>query len=98
MMQSPTISQIFMILLFHLEPSLTLFVDTNTPIRFNPNNRHSFIAPDICAAFDVDAPSIRFKDSYDLREAGKPPDFAPEVASRSTYRRDLHQKPDIYAT
>ncbi len=97
MMQSPTIKQILMILLFHLEPSLRLFVDTNTPIRFNPNNRRVFIAPDICIAFDVDVAVIRLRESYDLWEVGKPPEFVLEVASRSTYRRDLYQKPEVYA-
>ena len=101
MMQSPTIQRIMWLLRLWLglndrftDPRL--FMDTNIPVRFNPNNRRVFIAPDICIAQDVDLMAIRDKDSYDLWEVGKPPDFALEVASRSTYQNDLYRKPGIY--
>ena len=96
MMQSPTIRRILMILLHYLGPSATLFIDSNTPVRFNPNNRRVFIAPDICIAPDVDALAISLRESYDLWEVGKPPAFALEVASSSTYRKDLYEKPSVY--
>ena len=53
--------------------------------------------PDICVSFDVDLFAIRYKDTYDLWEIGKPPEFVLEVASPSTHRNDLYQKPAIYA-
>ncbi len=76
-----------------------LFMDTNIPIRYDPGNRRVFIAPDICVSFDVDMLAIRDtdSDSYDMWEMGKPPEFVLEVASPSTYRKDLYEKPDIYA-
>lgn len=97
MMQSPAITYLRMLLIEYYGLGLTMFSDTNIPIRFNPGNRRVFIAPDICLAFDVDAMAIGIRESYDLWEVGKPPDFVLEVASRSTYRKDLYEKPEIYA-
>ena len=96
MMQSSPIRQILEILNYYLGTD-SVFVDTNIPIRFNPNNRRVFIAPDIIVAFDVDVRAIGERERYDIWEVGKPPDFVLEVASRSTYRNDLYEKPDIYA-
>lgn len=98
LMQSPTIKQLMIVISLHFGPRMaTTFVDTNVPIRYDPNNLRVFIAPDICVSFDVDMFAIRYKDSYDLWEIGKSPEFVLEVASPSTYRRDLYEKPDIYA-
>ena len=96
MMQSPTIRRILMILRHRLGPNSGLFMDSNIPVRFNPNNRRVFIAPDICIAPDVDVLAIGLRNSYDLWEVGQPPAFALEVASSSTYRKDLHERPSIY--
>ena len=96
--QSPAIKHLLMLLSYHyLELGLTPFIDTNFPLRFNPNNRRVFIAPDILVSFDVDLTLFLDKNSYDLWEVGKPPEFALEVASVSTHRKDLYEKPDIYA-
>ena len=65
-------------------------------IRYDPLNRRLFVAPDIYISFDVDAPAISEGVSYNLWEVGKPPEFALEVASPSTYQNDLHEKPGIY--
>ena len=97
MMQSPAIKYLWLLLSEYYGLGLTMFSDTNIPIRFDPDNRRVFIAPDICLAFDVDARAIIIRESYDLWEVGKPPDFVLEVASRSTYRKDLYEKPEIYA-
>lgn len=97
MMQASAIKYLWMLLSEYYGLGLTMFSDTNIPIRFDPGNRRVFIAPDICIAFDVDAIAIGVRESYDLWEVGKPPDFVLEVASRSTYRKDLYEKPEIYA-
>lgn len=97
MMQAPAIRYLWMLLSEYYGLGPTMFSDTNIPIRFDPSNRRVFIAPDICLAFDVDAIAIGIRESYDLWEVGKPPDFVLEVASRSTYRKDLYEKPEIYA-
>ena len=54
------------------------------------------LSPDIMVAFDVDIEDIMQVDSYLLWRVGKPPDFVLEVASKSTWRRDLREKRDIY--
>ncbi len=46
---------------------------------------------------DQDGAPIREGTSYNVWEVGKPPDFALEVASPSTYRDDIYEKPGIYA-
>ena len=81
----------------HLGDIASLFMISNIPIRYDPSNRRVFIAPDWYISFDVDMEAISEKLSYDVWEVGKPPEFALEVASPSTYRKDLYEKPDIYA-
>ena len=99
MKQSESIKYLIFALGIYLGTRLDLFLDMNIPIRYDPNNRRVFIAPDVCVSFNVDPSVIRetVSDSYDMWEMGKSPEFVLEVASPSTYRRDLYQKPDIYA-
>ena len=55
------------------------------------------VQPDYYISFGVDEDSIRRRRLYLPWEAGKPPDFALELASDTTYRNDLDRKPGIYA-
>ena len=55
------------------------------------------LAPDIMVAFDVDPGQVVRPDSYLTWIVGKPPDFVMEVASKSTWRKDLGSKRDKYA-
>ena len=100
MRQHPTIEQLPFFLNIYLEALgediSALLMLSNIPIRYDPLNHRLFIAPDIYIAFDVDMMAIREKTSYNIWEVGKPPAFALEVASPSTYQRDLYEKPDIY--
>ena len=73
------------------------FMDSNLPIRLNSDDLRIAIAPDYYRSRGVDVALIRDDTGYNLWEIGKPPEFALEVASRSTFRRDLYEKPDIYA-
>ena len=73
-------------------------MDSNLPIRFDPEDHRVSIAPDFYRARNVNVSAIRDQTAYNLWEVGKPPEFALEVASPSTYRRDLYEKPDIYAS
>lgn len=97
MKQSESIKYLIFAIRLYFGARLNLFLDTNIPIRYDPSNRRVFIAPDVCVSFDVDMSAISDTDSYDMWEIGKPPEFVLEVASPSTYRRDLYEKPDIYA-
>ncbi len=100
MIQAPTIEQLPYFLNIYLEglgkDIAAMLMLSNIPIRYDPVNRRLFVAPDIYIAFDVDVAAIREKTSYNIWEVGKPPEFALEVASPSTYQRDLYEKPEIY--
>ena len=74
-----------------------VFLDRETNICYDPSNLNVRIAPDLYLAFGVDAEAIRPRRLYLPWEAGKPPDWALEVASASTARRDVNNKPAIYA-
>ena len=45
----------------------------------------------------MDVASLLEETAYKLWEIGKPPEWALEVASPSTYQRDIYEKPHIYA-
>ena len=53
--------------------------------------------PDLLIAFDVDPAAYFATGGYLITEQGKPPDFVLEVASKSTARMDVEQKPADYA-
>ena len=66
-------------------------------LRRDPTNESEQYAPDCVVAFGVDAEAIVSRNGYVISEAGKPPDFVLEVASKSTGRRDYTVKRDAYA-
>ena len=74
-----------------------IFLDRETNICYERSNLNVRIAPDLYLVFGVDAEAIRPRKLYLPWEAGKPPDWALEVASASTSRRDVNNKPSIYA-
>ena len=53
--------------------------------------------PDLFVAFDVDLEAYRDTNGYVISDLGKPPDFALEIASRSTGHVDTGQKRTDYA-
>ena len=97
MMQSNAIKQALAALDHLPESEEFTYIDSNLPIRFDPNDLRISIAPDYYRARGVDVSRIRDDTGYNLWEIGKPPEWVLEVASRSTYRRDLYEKPGIYA-
>ena len=100
MYQDPIIARIRSIMVGHVErlhPPETVFHSSNTSLYYNPENLNNRVLPDLYLAFDVDALSIRLRKLYLPWEVGKPPDFALEVGSVSTYRNDLGAKRDRYA-
>ena len=74
-----------------------VFLDNETYICYDPANRNVRVAPDLYLAFGVDAAAIRRRRLYLPDEAGKPPDWALEIASGSTAWVDVNRKPAIYA-
>ena len=73
-----------------------VFVDSNTILCYDRSDLNVRIQPDFYAAFGVDAQAILDRQLYLPWEVGKPPDFALEVASRTTARYDVTDKMDIY--
>ena len=55
------------------------------------------VVPDCVVAFDVDPDAIYTTNGYVIDEVGKPPDFALEVGSESTGRKDYTVKRYFYA-
>ena len=53
--------------------------------------------PDLLVAFDVDPEAYFATGGYLITEQGKPPDFVLEVASKSTAKVDVEEKPGDYA-
>ena len=54
-------------------------------------------APDMLIAFNADPDACARRNAYVISEQGKPPDFVMEVASPSTGRIDVRDKPADYA-
>ena len=74
-----------------------VFLSRETNVCYDRRNLNIRIYPDVYLAFGVDARAIPPRKLYLPWEAGKPPDWALEVASQSTGRNDINRKPDIYA-
>ncbi len=72
-----------------------VFVAGNLLLYYRMNDCEVRLAPDVMVVFGVeDYP----RDSYIVwREDGKTPDFVMEIASPSTYSRDVTEKRDVYA-
>ena len=73
-----------------------VFVDYDSNICWDPTNLRRHVSPDVYIAFGVDAEAIRNRKIYLPWEVGKPPDFAMEIASPSTAKEDVKDKPGIY--
>ena len=100
MMQSSTIQHIMEYLKdleAHLGDVVSLLMLSNLPIRYDPENKRVFVAPDWYVSFNVHIEPILMDTAYELWEIGKPPEWALEVASFSTFQRDMFEKPEIYA-
>ena len=74
-----------------------VFIDFDSNICYDRRNLNVRVSPDIYLAFGVDANAIRPRKLYLPWEAGKPPDWALEISSDSTWRDDVDRKPAIYA-
>ena len=66
-------------------------------LRRDAANESERLAPDLAVAFGVNPDAIIARNGYVISEVGKPPDFALEVASKSTGARDYTVKRAGYA-
>ena len=72
------------------------FVASDVNVYYRPRPRTTYVAPDVFVSFGVDAVALEKEVSYRVWDAGAPPAFVLEVASKWTYRRDRRRKPAIY--
>lgn len=76
----------------------TTLVSGDTPIYYDDEQgQQRIVRPDCYVAFDVDTVAIMRRNGYFMQLVGKPPGFALEIASISTYTEDLGRKRDLYA-
>ena len=75
-----------------------VLVSGDTPVYYiDADDAQHIVRPDCYVAFGVNPISIRRRNGYFIREAGKPPDFVLEIASESTHANDTGPKRGLYA-
>lgn len=74
-----------------------VFIDTNSIIYYDPEDRNRRVQPDVYIAFGVNVDAIRQRNGYVIWEVGKAPDFVLEVASETTADNDTGRKRELYA-
>ena len=72
-----------------------VYVGGDMLIYYRINDNETRVAPDVFVVLDAEIKEPR--DSWMVWREGKPPDFVMEVASGSTWRRDMREKREIYA-
>ena len=98
MLQAPVIEECGHILRNHFSGQSYVHIDTGADVYYDRQDRiRGKVGPDLYIAFDVEADEVIRRRNYLVWEAGKPPDFALEVASHTTHRVDTEDKPGIYA-
>ena len=98
MLQAPVIEECGHILRNHFSSQQYVHIDTGADVYYNRQDRiRGKVGPDLYIAFGVEAGEVLRRRNYLVWEAGKPPDFALEVASESTHEVDTESKPGIYA-
>ena len=98
MLQAGTIAESDHLLRDHFSGQPNVLVDSGGFVFYDPGDmERRRRRPDLYIVFDVDTESIRGRRGYVIHEAGKPPDFALEVASETTRLRDIRDKRVLYA-
>ena len=98
MLESATIDKSGYFVRRHFSSRSDVLVDSGGFVFYNEYSMDYRFRPDLYVAFDVDETAIRRRNGYVIWEAGKPPDFALEVASGSTHEWDTGGKPGLYAS
>ena len=81
----------------HFGAPQTTVVIGEVPVAWNRDQREGFRVPDLLVAFDVDRAAVLMEMGYSIEHHGKAPDFALEIASKNTARRDEIRKRSDYA-
>ena len=72
-----------------------VYVAGNMLVYYRMNDPSASVAPDVFVVLGTTGNQPR--DSWTVWREGKVPDFVLEIASESTWRRDVEEKRDIYA-
>ncbi len=84
-----------LILKDYFENQEDVCVSGNMLMYYEEGNPKKVVAPDVFVTFGVEKKQRR---TYRTWEEGHTPDFVLEVASPSTFKKDIGQKKDIYAS
>ena len=72
-----------------------VYISGDILIYYIEGDPRKSISPDVLVCFDIN-PKLRR--TYKTWEEGKAPDFVMEFSSESTYKKDLNEKMDVYAS
>ena len=72
-----------------------VYISGNLLMYYEEGNIHKSVAPDVFVVFGV---SKKDRRTYRTWEEGRTPDFVLEVASPSTYNKDITDKKTLYAS
>ena len=97
MYQEPYFTDIMATLRHYLRGGADTLAAGKSFLCYDRNDLNRRYEPDCYVAFGVDVAAIQARNGYMVWVAGKPPDFALEIASESTWRRDLTVKRRDYA-
>ena len=100
--QDPIFRRVVGALEVHFSDVKNALVSGNTFLYYVEGNPRRNVSPDCYVVFGLseaalESLSIEKNNTYLLWEVGKPPDYVMEIASQSTWRRDLGEKRDLYA-
>ncbi len=79
----------------HFEDVNDVYVSGNLLMYYEEGNIHKSVSPDVFVVFGV---SKKDRRTYRTWEEGRTPDFVLEVASPSTYNKDMTDKKALYAS
>jgi len=79
----------------HFRSRPDAYVSGNLLLYYEEDNPKKSVAPDVFVVMGVEKKGRR---TYFLWEEGKGPDFVLELVSKKTYKRDLGEKKDLYAS
>ena len=82
----------------YLEQYYDVIVTGDTFLYYERGNPRAVVAPDCHVTFGVNRDDILPHNSYFTWHLGRVPDFVLEIGSRSTARRDLATKRELYAS
>ena len=97
MHQEPYFTDIMSTLRRHLRGQPDTLISGDSCLYYDRDNLNNRYEPDCYIAFDVDVDVIWPRNGYMTWVAGKPPDFALEIASETTWQRDMFTKRRDYA-